>query len=176
MIIPLQRLPDEGLRVEHEYSKSDLDLRAHELKLIEPLRVAGTVSRAGHDVRVRGKLETRISRACDRCLADVSFPIEMPFELFYEPNEAGAGENEKEIHGRDLEFSVFENDEIDLDELVVEQLALNVPARILCRDDCRGLCDQCGTDLNLASCKCEKPIDPRWQALAELREREPNEN
>jgi DUF177 domain-containing protein len=169
-------MPDDGLRFEHEYSESDLDLRAHELKLIEPLRVAGSVSRAGRDIRVRGRLGTRITRACDRCLADVNLPIDLPFDLFYEPNESGTGEGEKEIHGRDLEFSVYENDEIDLDELVVEQLALNVPARLLCREDCRGLCDQCGIDLNLASCNCEKPIDPRWQALADLRERESNEN
>lgn len=176
MIIPLQRLPDDGLRFEHEYSKSDLDLRAHELKLIEPLKVAGTVSRAGHDIRVRGRLGTTIARACDRCLADVSLTIDVPFDLFYEPNEPVTGESEKELQVKDLEFSVYENDEIDLDQLVVEQLALNVPARMLCRDDCRGLCDQCGIDLNLASCSCEKPIDPRWQALADLRERESNEN
>ena len=176
MIIPLQSLPDDGLRFEHEYKESDLDLREHELKLVEPLRVAGTITRAGRDIRVKGRLGTQIARACDRCLAAVSLTIDLPFDLFYEPNELVTGEGEKELQVKDLEFSVYENDEIDLDELVVEQLALNVPARMLCRDDCRGLCDQCGIDLNLASCNCEKPIDPRWQALADLRERESNKN
>ena len=87
MIIPLQSLPDDGLRFEHEYKESDLDLREHELKLVEPLRVAGTISRAGRDIRVRGRLGTQIARACDRCLAAVSLTIDLPFDLFYEPNE-----------------------------------------------------------------------------------------
>jgi len=73
------------------------------------------------------------------------------------------------VQGRDLDFSVYQNDELDLDELVIEQLELALPVRLLCREECRGLCDQCGTNFNEQQCNCQPPIDPRWQALADLK-------
>lgn len=186
MIIPLHRLPEEGLAFEKEYDKGELDLSEHDLELTEPLRVSGVVSQVGRIVRVQGGLEARAIRPCDRCLADVEVAVDEKFELFYEPNEPqeglsgsggrhahhpGSAGTETEIRGKDLEFSVYEDHEIDLDQLVVEQLALNVPTRVLCKEDCRGLCDQCGTDLNQFSCRCEQPVDPRWQVLLDMKNR-----
>jgi len=180
----------EGRPFEREYSKGELDLSEHELELTEPLTVTGSVSLVGEVARVVGQLKALAVRACDRCLKDVPIAVDEPFELYYEPNDSsnaasgagtehggsGTGANETEIRGRDLEVSVYENDEIDLDHLVIEQLALNVPTRVLCSPDCRGLCDQCGTDLNIASCNCEAPIDPRWQALLDIKNRQSEEN
>lgn len=185
MIIPLHRLPEDGLAFEEEYDKGELDLSEHDLELTEPLRVSGMVSQVGKIVRVQGRLHAQAIRPCDRCLADVEIAVDENFEVFFEPNEsheglsgsggkpvhAGSVGTEAEIRGKDLEFSVYENDEIDLDQLLVEQLALNVPTRVLCKEDCRGLCDQCGTDLNQFSCRCEQPVDPRWQVLLEMKNR-----
>ena len=82
-----------------------------------------------------------------------------------------AAKSETELHENDLEFSYYENDELDTDQLIREQLELALPARVLCREDCRGLCAQCGTNLNLETCQCTAPVDPRWQALAELKDK-----
>jgi uncharacterized protein len=71
--------------------------------------------------------------------------------------------------GRDLDFSFYQQDRLDVDELVLEQLELSLPTRILCQEDCKGLCAQCGIDLNTTSCNCQPPMDPRWQALTELK-------
>ena len=173
MIIPLHRLPDEGLAFEKDYAKGDLDLREHDLELTEPLNVNGVISQIREIIRVQGKLRARALRPCDRCLTEVDIAVDDDFELFYEPNETEVGStSETEIKGRDLQVSVYEGDALDLDQLVIEQLALNVPTRVLCKDDCRGLCDQCGTDLNQSTCSCEQPVDPRWQILVDLKNTE----
>jgi uncharacterized protein len=121
-------------------------------------------------MRVRGEIRTSISAACDRCLNDVSLAVEIPFDLVYTPGDSGRESSEIELHGSDLDFAFYENDEINIDELVLEQIELSLPSRFLCREDCRGLCSQCGADLNQEQCNCEKPIDPRcWQELADLK-------
>ncbi|MFN7623911.1 MAG: DUF177 domain-containing protein, partial [Acidobacteriota bacterium] len=77
---------------------------------------------------------------------------------------------EIELTADDLGISVYENDQIDLDEMVVEQLELSLPFRLLCQEDCRGLCPQCGADLNTEACDCQPLIDPRWEALVAVKE------
>jgi uncharacterized protein len=172
MIISLARMPDDGLRFEHQYGPEELDLSDHEFAFREPPRVAGRVDRVGLEMRLRGKLGALIEAPCDRCLREVQIPIEREFDLLYSPEDPGAGlTGEAEVHGRDLDIALYENDEIDLDQLVHEQLELSLPTRVLCREDCRGLCASCGADLNLEQCHCTKPMDPRWQALADLKER-----
>jgi uncharacterized protein len=170
MIISLVRMPADGLRFQHQYKAGELDAaeRDFELKIL-PL-VAGKIERAGADLRVRGEIKSGIAARCDRCLNEVAIASEIPFDLFYTPVEAGAGRaGEVELHDRDLDFATYKNDEIELDDLVLEQIELSLPSRVLCREDCRGLCPQCGADLNREECRCAKPIDPRWQALADLK-------
>lgn len=170
MNISLFRLPPDGRAFSHQYSPDELGTSEHEFELKTPPLVTGRVDRAGMDMRVRGEIKSELITTCDRCLNDVVFPIEAPFDLIYLPEDPGAGQGgEMELHERDLALSVYENDQIKLDELVLEQLELNLPIRVLCREDCRGLCSECGADLNAEECRCQKPIDPRWQALADLK-------
>ncbi len=170
MIISLARMPADGLRFNHQYQAGELDLSEREFELRELPRVAGRADRIGADVRLRGEINAHLTAPCDRCLNDVPIPAAIPFDLLYTPREAGTAETgEVELHKRDLDFATFENDEINLDDLVLEQIELDLPSRLLCRKDCRGLCSQCGADLNTETCRCERPIDPRWQALADLK-------
>ena len=68
-----------------------------------------------------------------------------------------------------MSVSVFDGKGIDVDEVVKEQILLAVPTRMLCREDCKGICPECGTDLNKGECACKKDdIDPRWAALKNL--------
>ena len=78
-------------------------------------------------------------------------------------NYTEAKENELDVD--DLEVSIIENEEIDLNELVREQILLTLPTQIFCKEDCKGLCRECGANQNLIDCNCEeKEIDPRWKA------------
>jgi len=170
MIISLARLPVDGLEFEHRYTPEELDLGARDFDLDEYPYVSGRVDRIGMDMRLRGKIEAIASRGCDRCLRELTIKLEIPFDLLYTPVDSGANRGgEIELQEKDLDFAAYENDEIDLDQMVLEQLELGLPSRLLCKEDCQGLCQQCGTDLNSEECGCEEPIDPRWGALIDAK-------
>ncbi len=170
MIISLVRMPPDGIRFNYEYQTGELDVTGREFEFRALPRVVGRVDRVGMEMRLRGEIATTIVLPCDRCLAEIETPLAIPFDLLYTPAEAGSGAaGEIELQEQELDFATFENDEINLDDLVMEQIELNLPSRTLCREDCRGLCPQCGADLNLESCRCSQPVDPRWAALADLK-------
>lgn len=170
MFISLVRMPVDGLRFEHKYQDRELDLGGFEFRFIDTPSVAGRIDRAGSEMRVRGEIHARLCARCDRCLGDVEFATGIPFDLIYAPEDPGAGRSgEIELHSRDMDFALYDNDRIDLDSLVLEQLELSLPRRILCSENCKGLCPQCGADLNSGDCGCRRPVDPRWQALADLK-------
>ena len=66
------------------------------------------------------------------------------------------------------DYIVVENNVLDLDELVNEECQLFLPAKMLCKEDCKGLCQKCGKNLNYEKCECAKEIDPRLAALSDL--------
>jgi uncharacterized protein len=176
MKISLVRVPVEGLRFAHQYQLDELDVSEHEFVLREPPQIEGRIRQSGMDVHLTGNLKASVVVPCDRCLQAVSFEFEQPLKLVYVPVEAEPmSKGETELHEGDLEFSSFENHEIDLDQLIREQLELALPTRVLCQEACRGLCAQCGADLNVETCQCTAPVYPRWQVLAELRN-EPEQN
>lgn len=158
MIISLVRLPVAGLHFEHQYEAGELDAGKHEFELSEPPHITGRIKQSGLDMRVTGDLHAALTVPCDRCLQAVPVTVAESFNLVYVPVEAErVRKGEIELHGEDLEFSYYANDELEVDQLVREQLELALPARVLCRVDCRGLCPHCGADLNLEPCQCQPP-------------------
>lgn len=173
MNISLVRMPSDGLKFEHRYAEGELDTGDHEFELVEPPAVTGRIDPTGREMRVRGEIRTTFTALCGRCLNDVPFNLVIPFDLLYAAEDPGAGRSgETEVSDRDLDISIYQHDQIDLDELVLEQIELSLPSRVLCSENCRGLCPECGADLNVEQCGCKKPIDPRWQALADLARQE----
>jgi uncharacterized protein len=95
------------------------------------------------------------------------FPIDAEFDQRYLPSsQASTTDEEREVEEDDLETSYYTDDQIDLSELMREQFYLALPMKPLCREDCKGLCAQCGTNLNTGTCDCA-PVweDPRLAAL-----------
>ena len=83
------------------------------------VRVADLKSRASRFDRVRGEVKSKVIAICDRCLNEVVITIEAPFDLLYLPEDPAAGHSgETELHNRDLDLAVYENDQINLDDLV----------------------------------------------------------
>jgi uncharacterized protein len=97
-------------------------------------------------------------------------PVDQEFDLRYQPHAVNTGDGEREIEEDDLTTAFYENDEIDLGHLMHEQFVLSLPMKPLCEEACKGLCPECGTNLNRGTCDC-KPLweDPRLAALRELR-------
>jgi len=123
-----------------------------------------------------GTFTGELTVACSRCVGPVRLAIdeklrvtfmppgEMPDEADAEPDAEGA-----EVREEDLDTFAFDGERIDLEPVFREQFVLAVPFAPLCREDCKGLCPQCGTDLNTGTCACEKPVDPRLAALKGLK-------
>jgi uncharacterized protein len=92
------------------------------------------------------------------------------FDLRYQPHASNVGEGERAIEEDDLSTAFYENDQIDLGQLMREQFYLALPMKPLCRDECRGLCAVCGTNLNRSMCDCKRDWeDPRLAVLRTLK-------
>ncbi|HXY09229.1 MAG TPA: DUF177 domain-containing protein [Terriglobales bacterium] len=122
------------------------------------------------DIRLTGKLSASLEIACARCLAPVMQDVEREFDLLYRPQGTDAGLDELSVSGAEAEIGYYQGTGLLLEDALREQVLLAVPLKAICREDCKGLCPQCGADLNLAQCSCQVPVgDPRWSALKEFR-------
>ena len=125
------------------------------------------------DIRVRGSLETRMEVACARCLEPVSQPIEASFDLIFRPIGADRDSTDHAISTSETEIGYYEGDGLLLEDVLREQILLALPAKTLCREDCKGLCPECGRNRNTDPCECATAsTDPRWLALKDLRLKE----
>jgi len=116
--------------------------------------------------RVAGHLTSELELTCSRCLEMFTLPVATDFDLRYVPRTENIGEGEKEVEEDDLTTAFYSDDQIDLGHLIVEQLQLAVPMKPLCDAACKGLCAQCGTNLNTETCDCSETWeDPRLAAL-----------
>jgi uncharacterized protein len=115
-----------------------------------------------------GRLQARLQVMCGRCLEPFTLPVDTQVELTYVPHPAqAASEEEVELSQDDLTTAFYRDQTLDLGEMVREQFYLALPMSPLCREDCKGLCPRCGTNLNQGTCAC----DVRWEdpRLAGLR-------
>jgi uncharacterized protein len=122
------------------------------------------------DIRIQGRLETRLESFCARCLEPLTQDVKREFDLLYRPQGADAGRDEMSVTDAEAEISYYEGDGILLDDVVREQILLAVPLKLTCREDCKGLCPQCGKNRNLEECSCVTIMEePRWAALKDIR-------
>lgn len=138
------------------------DLRyGNSFPVAEPVHAEGTVRNTAGVLVMAGTVSTRIHGICDRCAGaferETSFPIDAVLV-----QELSSEEDEDE--------GVFTlvGDSADLEEIVRTVFVLNLDSKLLCREDCKGLCPRCGKNLNQGPCGCRKEPDPRLAALAQL--------
>jgi uncharacterized protein len=154
----------------HTYQPGELKIADERIRLDGPTTISGSIKRNGTKLKFEGKLETRVQVDCDRCLQAIEVPVAADFSVEYTTPEQFEKLSAAELGEEDLDLSVIEGDAFDLDQLTEEQLLLALPSQVLCSPDCKGLCPECGNNLNLKSCDCQTPeIDPRWAALEELK-------
>lgn len=168
MILQLKDLFDRaGERIPFEF---DLDLshvkHGADKPIKKPVHITGSVENSTGIVTLGYLAKFTLNTLCDRCLE----PIEQNLSLSTKHivvNELAGEDNDS--------FVVCEDYKLDLDELVTADIVLELPIRILCRDDCKGLCPRCGTNLNESTCNCEtKQVDPRLEVLLQLLEEDEN--
>lgn len=180
MFISLQELEVRKVEFSQQLAPGTLELGT-ELRQSGALQAKGRAElleehRGGknvvEDIRVVGDFSTEIEIRCARCLDPVLTPVGGSFDLLYRPLGADAGRDERSISEAETEIGYYSGDGIELQDVLREQILLALPARAICREECRGICPGCGRNLNLEACACgEAPRDPRWAALGDLKDK-----
>lgn len=156
-------------RFEQVYTPEQFGQEA-DFKVVEPIALAFDIFKDKQQFRLVGHVATRLELSCSRCLEPFALPVDQTFDLRYQPHAQNTGEGEREIEEDDLTTAFYENDEIDLGQLMREQFYLALPMKPLCVEHCRGLCPVCGANLNKTTCDCKRAWeDPRLAALKQLR-------
>lgn len=189
MLVKIEEIRDAGLEVTEKLSLEQLvpALEGSGFKATEPVAAAVNLRKVSGGVLLSGRFTAHVEAPCKRCLAEARLDLPMTFTLNLVPAALARGEDvlsedeveEKEKHQgetggsfsiNDADEEVFDGKVIDLEPLVREQVLLALPMNALCREDCRGLCSQCGQNLNEKQCACEsKFVDPRFAALKNIK-------
>lgn len=167
--LSLETIVDEPLRFDFELPVTLEALDREMLVAISAAHIVGEVSRieGGHSLSARltssGQLE------CSRCLAPYPFANEEEFSLLLYPRRPVA-ETEIEMDREDFDAYFYDDPVVPVAPIAEERIQMAVPMKPLCREECRGLCPRCGSDLNVSECGCVvDEIDPRWRALQLLK-------
>lgn len=172
MKIRLDQIGDEPYTWESEERVDARELDRQEVLALGPVEWRGRIARLDDaEYLLRARLSYSQTLACQRCLGEVTRPVEEEIELLLMEHEPGAEEEERELEEEDLGVLVVDGQELDLGPVLHEQLQLAVPMRPLCSEECAGLCPVCGANLNETECDCRRETaDPRWAGLAALRD------
>ena len=130
----------------------------------EPVVAEGMVRNTAGVLMMTGSIRTTIHGICDRCAAEFDRDIDFPIDVVL-VTELANEENEDEW------VFPLEGDSADLDDIVRTVFVLNLDSKLLCKEDCKGLCHRCGKNLNDGPCNCQKELDPRFAALKQLLEK-----
>ena len=156
-------------RFERSVEPQGFDCRGEEYAVVADVRLGLEIHKVREKLRLVGTLATTLELRCSRCLEAFPRPVDVSFDLVYLPQEQNRGEGEIEVQADDLAAAFYRNDEIDLGQLMREQFYLALPMKPLCREECRGLCPECGANLNVAACDCvHRWEDPRLAGLKTL--------
>ena len=118
------------------------------------------LSKVLHEVTVSGSVEFSIESQCSRCLKIVKIDLKPDVNLVLTPEDK-TGEQEN-----DLNHETYLGDEVDIGDFIREQIAMSLPLKVVCSENCKGLCPECGKDLNEVKCDCASSrIDPRLEVL-----------
>lgn len=126
-----------------------------------PVKLKGEIKNTAGIVTIDALAVFSMDVVCDRCADEITldFEVEVRHGLVHTLNDE---DND--------DYILLEDMQLDLKQLTLEDIYLALPGKLLCKDDCKGLCPQCGANLNEGSCNCKKPIDPRWEALLGLQD------
>lgn len=125
-----------------------------ECSFLKPVDIDLTVVREYGHILVKGTVATRVGLSCSRCLVDFKTDIQSGFTIYFTQAAGEQVEDEVELGEEDLLSVTYDGEEIDLSNEIAEQVLLELPYKPLCSENCKGLCPECGTDLNNSKCDC----------------------
>jgi len=124
------------------------------------------------DIRLVGSFTAPVEARCARCLEPVKRDLRESFDLVYRPLGVDARGEESSISRAETEIGYYQGEGLLLEDVLKEQILLALPVKQICSTDCKGLCPQCGRNLNVEDCDCVTTMsDPRWAALEDIRKK-----
>jgi uncharacterized protein len=165
-------LEKRKIQFDVEYPPGEIDLLDATLTQVGSLQAEGVAELLSHtlgEVRIKGHIRAAVEAACDRCLEAARTDIDSGFDLFYRPADSTPVAEEMEIAEGEIEIGFYEDDRIELEDVLREFVLLALPMQWVCGPDCKGICPICGQNRNTSACQCVvKPADDRWAALKKL--------
>ena len=161
MFIQLEALLGGGIEslpldYEFDFSKEEL---GGVFPFTTPVTLKGEIRNTAGIVTIEAKADFSMEVTCDRCAEDIKpqFSVNVEHGLVASLN-----------HEDNDDYILVEDMKLDIEQLTLEDIFLALPVKILCNDDCEGICCKCGANLNEGPCGCKKDIDPRLEALLGL--------
>lgn len=157
-----------------EFEKLELTHTSYPVSYKEPFVL--TVSNKAGRLLLEGETRVNLLMPCDRCLDEVEIPFPIHIDTRVKPYQASDGTSDAPDHDSsdsDLtdpdEYSFLDGCILDVDKLVSDEIVVALPTKVLCKEDCKGLCSVCGTNLNHSSCSCDRSVgDPRMAAIRDI--------
>lgn len=157
---------DYALHLEGEIKSRPLPKESN-IKIIDPIKYVGDIFKVDGEYDLGVNITYSIDSNCDRCLLPTTEKIETVLSEKMIVDKGNYNDEENEESEED--YIYLENNSFDLEDYIWNQVITSLPMKILCNNECKGLCPQCGVDLNTQSCDCEEnTIDPRLEKLKEL--------
>ena len=147
--------------VDCDVAMSDTDFLGETYHFSMPLKVKGHISNNGKSLILKAACDGIMDTQCARCMKDITVPVcfEIDENLVRKDDDVPVEED----------VVCFEDTGIDIDDIVANNFLMNIEGKYLCSDNCKGLCPQCGADLNQGECGCrDNSVDPRWAALVDI--------
>lgn len=171
MFLSVKELEIKKLRFDVDFAPGEIDFEENRLRQLSPMHAAGGAELLENtlgEIRVQGNVAVELEADCDRCLEPARFPIDSTFDLYYRPAITDVT-HDIAIDAGEAEIAFYENDGLELGEVLREHILLSLPMQRVCRESCKGICPQCGQNRNADLCHCETHLeDDRWTALRAL--------
>ena len=173
MFIEVQDLKHEALHFRHVFPIGEIKFTHEDAALSEPVVADFVLTHKDLDLRIDGTVQTSIRFRCSRCTKEFSRPFSANYDLTYLPQPKWTNEKaEIELKYDDMEVAYYNGIALDVNLIILEQIELAMPMKFVCREDCRGLCYNCGADLNEGDCLCKKEeTDSRLSVLLEFKQK-----
>ncbi len=166
--ILVEDIPPEGLSVHYD-DLSGILKDMEDIKTSGPVVGTASLTRMGDQVYLAGNVEARLTLSCDRCLEDFFAEISTSFTYLFAPASVEEPA-ERAMRIEDVELAQYDGIHIPTAHVFREQILLNIPERKLCSDTCKGICPNCGANLNRETCTCtHKDPDSAFAVLESLK-------
>lgn len=182
MRIRVDEIPESGRFVHLHWAQDRLSQflppdDPFEMKLVRPVNVDLEIQKRSDHIRVTGSIRGLLELACHRCLEPVQHELDEAVDLFLIEEAPSEESEEADLEVEDLEYEFYDGEAIEVDQLIAEQIFLSLPHKVLCSDQCRGLCPRCGANINTEPCGCdrEESLSP-FAKLQALRGSLPDKN